>query len=108
LLARNEADEWLRKGEVCRAAQQFENAVECFRRGLGIDPNHPDLQVMLGEMYFYVRQDFEKALSLFHGGEPQPIRVFVEKLGTNWAQNSLDLCRFSEICESKPNEITST
>lgn len=52
LIARTEAEQWCEQGRVLRRQQQYGEAVECFRRGLQLDPNHEYLQFLLGAAYY--------------------------------------------------------
>jgi TPR repeat protein len=43
-----EAEEWLREGLVFRGQARYEEALQCFKRGIQLKPNHPEIQFMLG------------------------------------------------------------
>ncbi len=68
LRVREEAEEWLRKGLEFHHQQQYEDAFRCFERGIELDPNHPDLQYMLGALYCFgegVLQDDAQAAAWY-------------------------------------------
>jgi uncharacterized protein len=52
LIARAEAERWCEQGRVLQRQQQYGEAVECFRRGLQLDPYDADLQFLLGAAYY--------------------------------------------------------
>lgn len=52
LRAREEAEQWCKRGSALWHQQRYEEAVECFRRGLQLDPNHAFLQFSLGAAYY--------------------------------------------------------
>ncbi len=51
LRIKEEAEEWLKRGLELDDQASYEEAFECFDRGIQLDPNHPELQHMLGVMY---------------------------------------------------------
>ena len=85
LVAKAEAEQWYRQGVCLWRQQQYGEAVECFRRGLQLDPNHADLQFFLGVAYYrrdgVPKQDFtqtaiwwRKAAEQGHEGCRMPSR----------------------------------
>jgi tetratricopeptide (TPR) repeat protein len=51
LIAKAEAEQWCNQGRALWRRQQYGEAVECFRHGLQLDPNHVELQFLLGAAY---------------------------------------------------------
>jgi serine/threonine protein kinase len=45
------AEEWLKKGMEFQGQERYKDAFVCFERGIQLNPNHPELQFMLGSMY---------------------------------------------------------
>ena len=48
LSAREEAEEWLKKGLDFYHKDRYEESFACFERGIQLNPNHPELQYWLG------------------------------------------------------------
>jgi len=48
LRLREEAEEWLKKGVEFYRQRQFDDAFRCFEVGIQLNPNHPEIQFMLG------------------------------------------------------------
>lgn len=48
LRTQEEAEEWLRKGLDLREQARYGEAFGCFERGIQLNPNHPEIQFMLG------------------------------------------------------------
>ena len=64
LRVKEEAEEWLKKGMAFYHNMQYEDAFECFERGIQLNPNHPELQLWLGNLLTNgegVRQDYVQA-----------------------------------------------
>jgi tetratricopeptide (TPR) repeat protein len=64
LTVRVEAEEWLKKGLDFHSKLQWKEAYACFERGIRLNPNHPELQIWLGNMLTNgegVRQDYTQA-----------------------------------------------
>ncbi len=53
-----EAEEWFKKGMEFHGQERYKDAFVCFERGIQLNPNHSELQFMLGSMY-----------SMYEGGE---------------------------------------
>jgi tetratricopeptide (TPR) repeat protein len=51
LRVKEEAEEWLKKGMDFRQKLRYKDAFACFERGIQLNPNHPEIQFMLGFMY---------------------------------------------------------
>lgn len=47
-----DGDEWYRRGASLWEGEHYKEAVNCFARGLRLDPNHPALQFYLGLAYY--------------------------------------------------------
>ncbi len=68
LVAAQQADEWFTKGQKVWAERKYQEAVECFNRGVEIDPHHAGLCFWLGDAYLHgagVPRDDEKAFYWF-------------------------------------------
>jgi len=52
------AEEWLKKGMEFHGQERYKDAFVCFECGIQLNPNHSELQFMLGSMY-----------SMYEGGE---------------------------------------
>ena len=64
LRVREEAEEWLQKGLELHHQQRYEDAFRCFERGIQLNPNHPELQLWLGNLFTNgegVPQDYVQA-----------------------------------------------
>jgi TPR repeat protein len=51
LLASQQADSWIKKGQELWKQRSYTEAVGCFERGLKLNPNHAGLQFHLGYAY---------------------------------------------------------
>jgi TPR repeat protein len=64
LLAREDAEQWLKRGSKFLAQHKYEEAVRCFERGLQLNPTHARLQCYLALAYYKglgVPQDYAQA-----------------------------------------------
>ncbi|MGH9605520.1 MAG: hypothetical protein ACRD3N_07450 [Terracidiphilus sp.] len=63
LRIKEEAEEWLKRGQDLNKQRNFEAAFACLEHGIELNPNHPEIQVVLGIMYERdgVRQDYAEA-----------------------------------------------
>jgi len=62
------AGQWLKKGQRLERVSQHAEALDCYRRGLELDPNHAELQYELGLAYrngWVVAQDYGEAAAWF-------------------------------------------
>jgi TPR repeat protein len=74
LRIKEEAEEWLKRGVELRDQGSYEEAFECFEGGIRLDPNHTELQHMLGVMYangLGVQQDYAQAVAWFRKSADQ-------------------------------------
>ena len=85
LLAREDAEQWYRKGlefwaagaeeeDWDEAQESYEEAFKCFERGTALNPNHVGLQYYVGWAYlsgFGVAQDFSQAVTWFRRAADQ-------------------------------------
>src|SRR5208282_501847 len=74
LQIKEKAEEWLKRGVELREQRIYEEAFACFERGIQLDPNHPELQHMLGVMYNHgqgVQQDYVQAAVWFRKAADQ-------------------------------------
>jgi TPR repeat protein len=51
LRVKEETEEWIKKGLDYHLQRQYDDAFRCFERGIQLNPNHPEIQFMLGFMY---------------------------------------------------------
>jgi TPR repeat protein len=82
------ADEWLRKGHEFRGQARYEEALECFERGIELKPNQPEIQFMLG-LSFDVGEGVPRNLEM--------ARAWYRKAamqGLKEAQYNLGLCYY--------------
>ena len=78
------AEAWLKKGEESYRQQQYEDAFRCFERGIQLNPNHSELQHMLGVMYANgqgVQQDYVEAAAWYRKAAEQGYAVAQSRLG---------------------------
>ena len=78
-----EAEQWVKKGEEFRREQRWDDAFACFECGIQLDPNHPELQFLIGFSYHAgqgIPQDYVQAAVWFHKAALQ---------GNSGAQNNL-------------------
>src|SRR5208282_3987556 len=88
LRIKEEAEEWLNRGVELRDQGSFEEAFACFERGIQLDPNHPELQHMLGVMYFNgqgIPQDYVQAAVWYHKAAEQGNAIAQYTLGFLYA-----------------------
>jgi hypothetical protein len=87
LIAKAEADQWLNQGLALWHKQQYREAVECFRRGLQLDPNRGDIQFPLGAAYYrgdgVAERDYTQAAFWYRNAAEQ---------GHAGAANNLAIC----------------
>jgi TPR repeat protein len=68
LLTREDADQWYKRGLDLWDQESYEEAFQCFERGIAVNPNHVGLQYCLGCAYLHgegVMQDFSQAATWF-------------------------------------------
>jgi TPR repeat protein len=53
LQVKEEAEEWLQKGLGFYWQRRYKDAFACFERGIQLNPNRPELQLMLGYLYIH-------------------------------------------------------
>ena len=74
LLALQQADAWLQKGRELQELNSYTEAVDCFNRGLEVDPEHSILQFYLGLAYYDgdgVSLDYSLAFTWFRKAAEQ-------------------------------------
>jgi|SRR5271157_134629 len=74
LLTREGAEQWHKRGLDLRDQESYEEACECFERGIALNPNHAGLQYCLGYAYLNgegVMQDYSEAAAWFRGAADQ-------------------------------------
>lgn len=74
LLVREDAEQWYKRGLEFWGEESYEEAFECFERGIALNPNHLCLQYFLGCSYLYgegVEQDFSQATTWFRRAADQ-------------------------------------
>jgi hypothetical protein len=84
LRVREEAEEWLQKGLELHHQQQYEDAFRCFERGIQLNPNHPELQLWLGNMFTNgegVPQDYVQAATWWRKAAEQGLPKAQNNLG---------------------------
>jgi tetratricopeptide (TPR) repeat protein len=73
---KEEAEKWLKRGLEHRDLEQYEDAFACFKKGIQLNPNHPELQLMLGVWYdsgLGVPQDYAEAAVWYRKAAEQGI-----------------------------------
>ena len=84
LRAREEAEEWLKKGCELRDRERYEEATACFERGIELNPNHAVLQFMLGLSFdngIGAPRDVAKARAWYRRAAEQGIKEAQYNLG---------------------------
>jgi len=74
LLAREDAEQWYKRGLDLWDQESYEEAFECFERGIAVNSNHAGLQYCLGCAYLKgegVLQDFSQAATWFRRAADQ-------------------------------------
>jgi len=74
LLNREDAEQWYKRGLDLRGDESYEEACECFERGIVLNPNHAGLQYCFGYAYLHgegVMQDFSQAAAWFREAADQ-------------------------------------
>jgi len=79
LIAKDEAEQWCKQGRALLHQEQYRQAVECFQHGLQLDPNHAELQFLLGDAY-YRERDYIMAAFWCRKAAEQGHRDAAEKL----------------------------
>ena len=74
LIAKAEADQWLKKGQDFAAQQRHEEAFASFERGIELNPTHPELLCSLADAYhmgYGVQENDVQAMALYRQAAEQ-------------------------------------